>query len=247
MTFEHKRLLDGEDEGLADAESQHRELPHRTKLPILKQSWLPVALVVYSVIATVLLIVPQLYMSPNPHLPYSPITDRIQSTVQNVYPESHSVFSKEPSEDVNAAWAKLVAPMLIQATESEVKATNEDPAERLELIQGGYLGSLGVFHELHCLRRLYWHMYDEIYFANMTEMDREYERGHARHCIETLRLSLMCQANTALYTFEWDESRRKKQHLTSKAQRQCIRWDPVYEWASGRSVGLNPQFHVPNN
>jgi hypothetical protein len=69
--------------------------------------------------------------------------------------------------------------MLIQASESNLLATNEDPKERLELVQGGYLGSLGVFHELHCLRRLYWHMYEEIYFANMTETDREDERGHA--------------------------------------------------------------------
>lgn len=69
--------------------------------------------------------------------------------------------------------------MFIQASEFELVATKEDPAERLELTQGGYLGSLGVFHELHCLRRLYWHMYDDIYFANMTAEDREYEKEHA--------------------------------------------------------------------
>lgn len=135
--------------------------------------------------------------------------------------------------------------MLIQASASELQSTNEDPATRLELVQGGYLASLGVFHELHCLRRLYWHMHEVIYFTNLTETEREYERGHARHCIETIRMSLMCQANTALYTFEWDESTRKKQHLTSNARRQCIKWDPVHEWASERSVGLNPQFHRP--
>lgn len=70
--------------------------------------------------------------------------------------------------------------MLITASKAEVEASQDDPDERLELVQGGYLGSLGVFHELHCLRRLYWHMYDEIYFANMTTTDREMERGHAR-------------------------------------------------------------------
>jgi hypothetical protein len=69
--------------------------------------------------------------------------------------------------------------MLIQASEAEVIATNEDPSQRLELVQGGYLASLGVFHELNCLRRLYWHMYEDTYFANMTETDRESERGHA--------------------------------------------------------------------
>lgn len=166
-------------------------------------------------------------------------------TIQNVYPKGHSVFSKEPSSEVNAAWAELVAPMLIHASSAELEQTNEDPSERLELVQGGYLASLGVFHELHCLRRLYWHMYDDVYFANLTAQDRDYERGHARHCIETIRMSLMCQANTALYTFEWDESTRKKQHLTSKAKRQCVNWKPIHEWASERSVGLNPEFHRP--
>lgn len=153
--------------------------------------------------------------------------------------------------------------MLIQASETEVKLTNEDPAERLELVQGGYLGSIGVFHELHCLRRLYWHMYEDIYFPNYTETKRNYEKGHASkytdsavrkdksdyslgHCIETLRRSLTCQANTALYTFEWDEhNTHSKQVLTSKAQRQCVKWDPVHEWAASRSVGLNPHFYQP--
>lgn len=69
--------------------------------------------------------------------------------------------------------------MLIQASEAEVIATNEDPSKQLELTQGGYLASLGVFHELHCLRRLYWHMYEDIYFANITETDRESERDLA--------------------------------------------------------------------
>jgi hypothetical protein len=102
-------------------------------------------------------------------------------------------------------------------------------------------------------------MYDEIYFANMTETDREDERGDESmyffvaaktnkgtgHDIGALRLSLMCQANTALYTFERDGSKKKKQHLTSKAQRQCVEWGPIFEWASDRSVGLNPQFYRP--
>jgi hypothetical protein len=106
-------------------------------------------------------------------------------------------------------------------------------------------------------------MYNDIYFRNYTASDREYERAHARmsstsitasdptddspgHCIEALRLSLMCQANTALYTFKWDEGNtHKKQALTSKAKRQCVKWDPVHEWASSRTVGLNPEFYRP--
>ncbi|ORX96236.1 hypothetical protein BCR34DRAFT_460484, partial [Clohesyomyces aquaticus] len=136
--------------------------------------------------------------------------------------------------------------MLIQASKKEVKLTSDDPEERLELINGGYLGSLGVYHELHCLRRLYWNTHPETYFPNMTESQREYERGHSRHCIEALRRSLMCTANTALYTFKWDEyNTHSKQVLVSNAKRQCVKWEPLHKWASARSVGLYPKFWRP--
>lgn len=245
MTLEQKRLLSDEHEDAIDTESQGGERSTQGPFGVLRKDSSRVLLVVYSLLTTGLLIWFHLPRTSETHTPYSPVSNLIQPTTQNVYPKTHSKYSKEPSEELNVAWAELVAPMLIQASESELIAASEDPNERLELVQGGYLGSLGVFHELHCLRRLYWHMYDEIYFTNMTAADRDYERGHARHCIETLRLSLMCQANTALYTFEWDENGRKKQHLTSNAQRQCVEWGPIHEWASERSVGLNPQFYRP--
>lgn len=85
--------------------------------------------------------------------------------------------------------------MLIQASSLEVASTSDDPEQRLELVQGGYLASLGVYHELHCLvslhygkvyalttwqRRFFWRFYEDIYFPNITESEREYEKAHAR-------------------------------------------------------------------
>jgi hypothetical protein len=106
--------------------------------------------------------------------------------------------------------------MLIKSSKSEVESNNENPEERLELVEGGYLGSLGVFHELHCLvskplrqeisltllqRRLYWHMYDDRYFLNYTEADKEYERAHARMLLPAHASSYpthICVQDTAL-------------------------------------------------
>ncbi|KAF2279835.1 uncharacterized protein EI97DRAFT_456029 [Westerdykella ornata] len=212
----------------------------------LKTHWLFICACLYGVITTILLARCFSRSSNSLVVPYSPIKHLIEPVLQDVYPEKHSVYSKEPSEELDKAWAELVHPMLIQTYAEEVQNNNENPEERLELVQGGYLGSLGVFHELHCLRRLSWHMYEDIYFQNYTESAREYERAHARHCIEALRRSLMCQANTALYTFAWDENNtHAKQVLTSKAKRQCVKWEPIHAWASSRTVGLNPTFYPP--
>lgn len=39
----------------------------------------------------------------------APISSIVRPEIQYVYPESHSIFSKEPSDEVNSAWAELVA------------------------------------------------------------------------------------------------------------------------------------------
>jgi hypothetical protein len=39
----------------------------------------------------------------------APISSIVRPVIQYVYPESHSIFSKEPSDEVNSAWAELVA------------------------------------------------------------------------------------------------------------------------------------------
>ncbi|KAF2743339.1 hypothetical protein M011DRAFT_480908 [Sporormia fimetaria CBS 119925] len=243
---EQKRLIVGEVDSHEDSHSTNKR---GGLVSAAKRNWITIIAILYGIITTTLLAKIYSRISSNAlPAPYSPINHLIKPELQDVWSKEHSIYGEEPSKELDDAWTELVRPMLIQVSASEVKDNSEEPDERLELEQGGYLASLGVFHELHCLRRLYWHMFEDHYFKNYTDEARAYERGHARHCIEALRRSLMCQANTSLYTFAWDEhNTHAKQVLVSNAQRQCVKWDPVHEWANSRTVGYNPSFYKPGS
>lgn len=42
----------------------------------------------------------------------------------------------------------------------------------------GYLGTLNVYHELHCLKRLHQYMYPHYYFPDLTPEQHEMNRLH---------------------------------------------------------------------
>ena len=128
----------------------------------------------------------------------------------------------------------------------------------------GYLAPLGVYHELHCLRQLRLYLYRDTYFANLTEANIEWFNSHlgtvlspaprlsvpARmsalinrvdHCIETLRISIMCNADLSLYTFYWKIREENRPHAKSNAKRVCINWHEVEQWSMKRKVSLWPR------
>ncbi|OCK81435.1 hypothetical protein K432DRAFT_450040 [Lepidopterella palustris CBS 459.81] len=85
---------------------------------------------------------------------------------------------------------------------------------------GGYMASLGVYHELHCLV------------------------SSSHHCIEAIRLSLMCAGNPGLYSFKWGNSTRKPKTKTNSA-RTCVDWEALDGWARKRGVGMRPRLKRP--
>jgi hypothetical protein len=79
-------------------------------------------------------------------------------------------YTSAPSEEVDEAWDKLVSrgsqqstrttklvtnileAIYFSATADEVKQSNEDPDDTVRIIEdGGYLGTIGVYHGIHCL------------------------------------------------------------------------------------------------
>ena len=84
----------------------------------------------------------------NLHIAYTPsIFHRLNATP----------YAGPPSPEIDAAWDALLKPMHISVSEAELKRDNQDSVALPE--SGGYLGWMGVFHELHCIVSLlhpYW-------------------------------------------------------------------------------------------
>lgn len=76
------------------------------------------------------------------------------------------------------------------------------------------------------------------------------------HCIEHLRLSIMCHADTSLTSFKWvkmgereraangisenGNGKREEWHVTAEAKglHRCVKWDPLMEWVRERAVPI---------
>jgi hypothetical protein len=94
--------------------------------PNKARNWVTTCAVLYGIVTTVLLVKGYFWNSglPVPYCEYrldigvlnahqliqriAPINHLIEPVLQDVYPDGHSVFSKEPSEELDTAWAELV-------------------------------------------------------------------------------------------------------------------------------------------
>ncbi|OCL14663.1 hypothetical protein AOQ84DRAFT_280564 [Glonium stellatum] len=152
----------------------------------------------------------------------------------------YSAYSGPPSEENNRAWETLIEPTFFGATEQELIEAGESVNDSVKLAAGGYVAALGVYHEIHCLRQLRLFLYSDVYYPNLTQANIKYLQGHLGHCIETLRISVMCQADMSLYTFRWENSTDDRPATKSNAKRQCVNWDPLEKWSQNRKVSLWP-------
>ena len=68
---------------------------------------------------------------------------------------SQSPFAGQPSPEIDSAWDNLLAPMHMRVSIEELRRDNQESVLLTE--GGGYLGWMGVFHELHCVVRKFQH------------------------------------------------------------------------------------------
>jgi hypothetical protein len=68
------------------------------------------------------------------------------------------------------------------------------------------------------------------------------------HCLEAIRLSLMCAGNTALYSFQWPDSNEevRKPKTKTNSERTCVDWNLIDQWARNRSIGMSPTLERPD-
>ncbi|KAF2443855.1 hypothetical protein P171DRAFT_474012 [Karstenula rhodostoma CBS 690.94] len=158
----------------------------------------------------------------------------------------NSDYQGAPSNATAAAWTTLLQPFYFNVSASELSAADVSPTNAVRVKQGGYLASLGVYHELHCLNQFRNFLYLSTDPSPLSAEQITYYRSHLDHCIETLRLSAMCNADLSLYTFTWP----REENFTfldahSKTPRTCVDWGQVEAWSVGRKVGLAPTVIKP--
>lgn len=78
-------------------------------------------------------------------------------------------------------------------------------------------------------------MYPSYYFPDLSEQEMADNRNHNEHCIDTLRQSIMCHADTTPATMRWDQT-QKLPIINVSSPHECVNWASINGWARQRSV-----------
>lgn len=149
----------------------------------------------------------------------------------------NNAFTGEPRPELDLAWHNLLANDNIRVLSSEVANLN---LTSIEIADGsGMTAQLGIFHALHCLKKIRHWIYKDYYFGDATEHALWEMAIHVDHCIEYVRESLMCHPDISLVTHHWimtDEGWKPTNE--DSAPHECVNWDALNDWAGGRVVDL---------
>ncbi|RDK38163.1 hypothetical protein M752DRAFT_279150 [Aspergillus phoenicis ATCC 13157] len=137
-------------------------------------------------------------------------------------------------DEADEAWTDLTSRNHVRLSEEDLLAINQTS---IPLGSGGYLGMLGVYHELHCVKWIRWALNQSKYQDSLSDHDIIDLPAHISHCVDIVRQSVMCRANTAIVTYSWiKESRVPKTDF--HAYSQCVDWDKFEAWADKHTVDI---------
>ncbi|KAE9391701.1 hypothetical protein BT96DRAFT_888515 [Gymnopus androsaceus JB14] len=164
---------------------------------------------------------------------YSPANEAVSYKIVKFhrgYGNDTPTYEMAPSPEVDAAWANLTSTAKIASSISREQAKMM-PNRTYPILghDGQYMIVLHMYHLLHCLVSLpfitWLHPLDYPTFAE----DSNVTMSHARHCIGSLRQSIMCTADTTPVVFQWSDraggalSRTDVNHV-------CRDFDRIVEW-----------------
>jgi len=175
-------------------------------------------------------------MIPFPALKSNAVKFEVRRFPQNF---RDSVFAGDPSEELDLAWHNLFEDNNIRVEKADLDTLGLDS---VQLADGGYIAQLGVFHELHCLKKVRHWIFRDYYVAPLNISQAEWEEWppHINHCLEMLRVAIMCRGDVSLSTFKWiGTSNHRVPTAWDRSPHQCVNWDSLAEWTRSRSVNIS--------
>ncbi|KAH8585369.1 hypothetical protein B0O99DRAFT_559710 [Bisporella sp. PMI_857] len=170
-----------------------------------------------------------------PSLIHSPAREAVfwEKVVSNstVEFDPTNVYKGEPRPELDKAWEESYLQWSqIIVSEGDLKAIDRTS---IRLTDGsGYLGTLGVFHQLHCLDYIRKYMYPDYYHSAETPMRN---RQHVDHCIDEIRLSILCHGDISVITWGWKDTEATP-YANFKVEHECRNWDSILGWTKAHQA-----------
>ncbi|KAK1981467.1 hypothetical protein LZ30DRAFT_592653 [Colletotrichum cereale] len=234
-------LDDNSDDGLLEkGGATHREKAS-THQPFWKNArFLAFHVILFAVYLFILFLVANANPRRYPGLPFSPARSVVEYAERGFDLEDRiqdgSLYTGQPSPQLDKAWHDLLNDENILLEPEYIRHYGRQDTA-VEVPEGGrYIGTLNVYHELHCLKRIHHFMYSDHYFPGLSEHQKELNRLHNEHCIDFLRQSAMCHADIGLITYSWHADQRMP--IANATSHQCVKWDRLAEWTHERAVDM---------
>jgi hypothetical protein len=159
--------------------------------------------------------------------------------------EPESIYRRDPSPEVDEAWAHLSDVAVLTVTEQQIRDLGKDPRNAVKAPESwghgsdAYLVHLDGIHLIHCLNMLRKGIFNnyEYYHPNGTDF---FWHSHMSHCVDAIRNRLMCQPSVELMTYNWVEGQRKPfPDFTTTGQ--CWDFEQLQKWQEKHKVSSMSQ------
>jgi len=145
-----------------------------------------------------------------------------------------SPYRGKPTPELETAWSDLWKIGTIDVPLEQLPALNKSKDDTwFRSDKGGVLAGLEVFHSIHCLDmiRQYSYMDEYDYSDNPTfQDDAEFIRSHVDHCIEALRIRLMCYADVTPFLHRVEPGAELGATPDFNTQHKCKKYDKIQDW-----------------
>ncbi|KAL9071438.1 MAG: hypothetical protein Q9157_005471 [Trypethelium eluteriae] len=187
-------------------------------------------------------------ISPFPQLVYSPAQDILAYkvvTFSNAMQDDRSKYQGLPTDEVDEAWEGLYSKEIITKIEEEQAKKLPDTTLGLHDEPGQYVVGLEVFHQLQCLDRIRKAFYPGRYSAhsNTTNEERAFEEEDLSQCFESIRQTLMCNADVSTMHWEWDEEQQRAKPKPTNVH-TCRDFEAIQQWALNHQISGEFDMHI---
>ncbi|KAL1652305.1 hypothetical protein SLS58_000432 [Diplodia intermedia] len=152
--------------------------------------------------------------------------------------------------EADKAWEHVTTHMGDQMVDETDMAALEKPLDRLRVTDAatgasGWRMELAVVHQLHCLNliRKFVHKdhYEPLDHGDLAASEEKLT-GHLNHCIEALRMKVMCEADVGVILYQEQPGDDGKFEPDYQTQHVCRNWNRVREWAVTHKVADKATF-----
>jgi len=166
---------------------------------------------------------------------YTPAENVIRHANQAFSPVTYtSKYHGPPTDAVDDAWTDLYKDALSAIPGSEMMQM-VNASDKIAGLDDRYLIQLDIFHQLHCLntlRKIAWPERYPYVTEQRASAAHAMKVDHIDHCINSIRESLMCNADLSPDVWQVDP-RDKVSKIQFNSVHTCRDWSSIQEWAHG--------------